>query len=172
MCKNICKGSIERQLNHSNLCHWPDEWRQQIGSIHHPERWQTLPCAAPHWPGRLQTAPVGRQTPCCSPWWRHGLFSPSRGKPGRGCCSDEPRGEEEELRSLFLCLSVGYNAHCPVSLSHNVVDRRGMHMNAAVVLGHEAKLVGFWLHLHCSFASHLVIPLRSSYLGCTDGGGV
>lgn len=37
-------------------------------------------------------------------------------------------------------------------------------MDAAVVLGHEAKLVGFGLHLHRSFAGHLVIPLRGSYL--------
>lgn len=40
-------------------------------------------------------------------------------------------------------------------------------MDAAVVLGHEAELVGFGLHLHGSFAGHLVIPLRSSYLRIT-----
>lgn len=37
-------------------------------------------------------------------------------------------------------------------------------MDKAVILGHEAELVGFGLHLHRSFAGHLVIPLRSSYL--------
>lgn len=37
-------------------------------------------------------------------------------------------------------------------------------MHTAIVFGHEAKLIGFGLHLHCSFAGHLVTPLRSSDL--------
>ena len=49
-------------------------------------------------------------------------------------------------------------------VSHRVVDRRGVHVDTAVVLGHEAELVGFGLHLHGSFAGHLVAALRSSYL--------
>lgn len=53
-------------------------------------------------------------------------------------------------------------------VSHCVVDRRGVHMDTAVVLGHEAELVGFGLHLHRSFARHLVIPLRSSHLEPKD----
>lgn len=39
-----------------------------------------------------------------------------------------------------------------------------MHEDAAVALGHEAQLVGFGLHLHGSFAGHLVVALRSSDL--------
>lgn len=39
-----------------------------------------------------------------------------------------------------------------------------MHVDAAVVFGHEAELVGFGVHLHRSFARHLVILLRSSDL--------
>ena len=42
-----------------------------------------------------------------------------------------------------------------------------MHVHATVILGHESELVGFGLHLHRSFAGHLVIPLRSSYLRCS-----
>lgn len=41
-------------------------------------------------------------------------------------------------------------------------------MDKAVVLGHEAELVGFGMHLHGSFAGHLIIPLRSSYLQQKD----
>lgn len=37
-------------------------------------------------------------------------------------------------------------------------------MDTAVVFGHETELVGFGLHLHRSFAGHLVAPLRSSDL--------
>lgn len=48
--------------------------------------------------------------------------------------------------------------------SHHVVDGRGMHEDAAVALGHEAELVGFGLHLHGSFAGHLVVSLRGSHL--------
>lgn len=53
--------------------------------------------------------------------------------------------------------------------THRVVDRRGVHVDTAVVLGHEAELIGFGLHLHRSFAGHLVIPLRSSNLEQWDG---
>lgn len=48
--------------------------------------------------------------------------------------------------------------------SHHVVDGRGMHEDAAVALGHEAELVGSGLHLHGSFAGHLVVSLRGSHL--------
>lgn len=48
--------------------------------------------------------------------------------------------------------------------SHHIVDRRGMHEDAAVTLGHEAQLIGFGLHLHSSFAGHLVVSLRGSDL--------
>lgn len=48
--------------------------------------------------------------------------------------------------------------------SHRVVDGRGVHVDAAVILGNETELVGFGLHLHCSFTGHLVVPLWSSYL--------
>ena len=43
-----------------------------------------------------------------------------------------------------------------------------MHVHAAIVLGHEAELVGFGLHLHRSFAGQLVVALRSSYLEPTQ----
>ena len=69
----------------------------------------------------------------------------------------------EELRVLSLhCHS---RATKIMSLiSHRVVDRRGVNMYAAIALGHKAELISFGLHLHCSFAGHLVIALRSSYL--------
>lgn len=50
------------------------------------------------------------------------------------------------------------------SASHHVIDGRGVHKDTAVVLCHESELVGFGLHLHGSFAGHLVISLRSSDL--------
>lgn len=54
-----------------------------------------------------------------------------------------------------------------MSLTHHVVDGRGMHKHTAVALGHKAQLVGFGLHLHGSFAGHLVVPLRGSDLSRT-----
>lgn len=48
--------------------------------------------------------------------------------------------------------------------AHRVVDGGRVDVDAAVVLGHEAQLVGFRLHLHGSLAGYLVIPLGSSNL--------
>lgn len=48
--------------------------------------------------------------------------------------------------------------------SHHVVDGGGMNKDAAVTLGHESQLVGFGLHLHGSFAGHLIVSLRGSDL--------
>lgn len=37
-------------------------------------------------------------------------------------------------------------------------------MDIAIIFGQEAELIGFGLHLHRSFAGHLITALRSSYL--------
>lgn len=73
----------------------------------------------------------------------------------------------EELRVLSLhCHSLATKTMSLIS--YRVVDRGGMNMYATIVLGHKAEFIGFGLHLHCSFAGHLVIPLRSSYLEQKD----
>lgn len=65
-------------------------------------------------------------------------------------------------RASRLWLPASRKARCVIS--HRVVDRRGVHVDVAVVFGDEAELVRFGVRLHRSFARHLEIPQRSSDL--------
>lgn len=68
----------------------------------------------------------------------------------------------EGSRASSALLPGTEKARCVIS--HRVVDGGRVHVDAAVVFGHEAELIGFGVHLHRSFARHLVILLRSSDL--------